>query len=205
VDLRIDDDYVPDMNQRLTVYRKIAAVRTEEELEQQLEELRDRYGPPPPSVLNLATYARIRVLADRLRVESIDREGHAVVFKFRPDAPVDLTRLLNVLKRRPDTQLIPPTVLKLDLKQPMVAPDLGRQRMTASPPAGRADALRRAGRLGQTAESKRGTSWWTKRAQETEVTPGFTKENLTRQAKEDPGAKGGLFDRITNLLIDLTD
>jgi transcription-repair coupling factor (superfamily II helicase) len=206
VDLRIDDEYVPDMNQRLTVYRKVAAVRTETELEQQLEELRDRYGPPPPSVLNLATYARIRVLADRLRVETIDREGHAVVFKFRPDAPVDLTRLLNLLKRRPDTQLIPPTVLKLDLKQPMVAPDLSRQRLSGPPPAGRGDALRRAGtRLGRTAESSRGVSWWTQRANEAEVTPGFTKENLTRQAKEDPGAKGGLFDRIVGLLMDLTD
>jgi transcription-repair coupling factor (superfamily II helicase) len=211
VDLRIDEEYVPDMNQRLTVYRKIAAVRTEDELEQQLEELRDRYGPPPTSVLNLATYARIRVLADRLRVESIDREGHAVVFKFRPDAPVDLTRLLNLLKRRPDTQLIPPTVLKLDLKQPMVAADLGRQKMTAGP-AGRADALRRAseravpaGRLGRTADSARGASWWTQRAKETEVTPGFTKENLTRKEKEDPGAKGGLFDRVLALLVDLTD
>jgi hypothetical protein len=199
-------------------------VRTEAELEQALDDLRDRYGPPPPSVLNLATYARIRVLADRLRVESIDREGHAVVFKFRPDAPVDLTRLLTLLKRRPDTQLIPPTVLKLDLKQPMVAPDLGRQRMTGSVPVpeGRAEALRQAGerkasappgrlapgpggKSGRTTESTRGASWWTQRAKAAEVTPGFTKENLTRQAKEDPGAKGGLFDRVLSLLIDLID
>src|SRR5262249_47468638 len=98
-------------------------------------------------------------------------------------------------------------------KQPMVAPDLGRQRLTgpaASP--GRADALRRAGersgpagRLGRSTDSSRGSSWWTQRGKETEGTPGFTKENLTRQAKEDPGAKGGLFDRIMGLLIDLTD
>jgi hypothetical protein len=169
-----------------------------------MDELRDRYGPPPASVLNLATYARIRVLAERLRIETIDREGHAVVFKFRPDAPVDLTRLLNLLKRRPDTQLIPPNVLKMDLKQPMVAPDLGRARLTA-PPQGRADALRRAGTKSGRLTDPRGTSWWTQRAKEAEVTPGFTKENLTRQAKEDPGAKGGLFDRITGLLVDLTD
>src|SRR6185369_15566988 len=108
------------------------------------------------------------------------------------------------LKRRPDTQLIPPNVLKLDLKQPMVAPDPGRVRLTPAPD-GRADALRRAGaRLGRTTDP-RGTSWWTQRAKEAEVTPGFTKENLTRQAKEDPGAKGGLFDRISGLLVDLTD
>jgi transcription-repair coupling factor (superfamily II helicase) len=219
VDLRIDEGYVPDMTQRLTVYRKIAAVRTESELEQALDELRDRYGPPPPSVLSLATYGRIRVLADRLRVETIDREGHAVVFKFRPDAPVDPTRLMNLLKRRPDTQLIPPTVLKLDLKQPFLAPDFGRQRPER--PEGRVDALRRAAdratppaaaarvsaprgtKIGRTTDTR--ASWWTQRAKTAEVTPGFTKENLTRQAPEDPSAKGGLFDRVVSLLTDLID
>src|SRR5687767_8671839 len=83
VDLRIDSDYIPDMNQRLTVYRRMAAVRTEAELERMVEEVRDRYGPPPESVLNLAEYAAIRVLADRVRVETLDREGDTVVLKFR--------------------------------------------------------------------------------------------------------------------------
>jgi hypothetical protein len=115
-------------------------------------------------------------------------------------------------------QLIPPTVLKLDLKQPMVAPELGRQRMTAQRAAqrmtpqgtaqGRAEP--HGGRLGRTTNPSsgaafRGTSWWTQRAVEAEVAPGFTKENLTRQVKEDPGAKGGLFERIVGLLMDLTD
>ena len=40
-----------------------------------MDEVRDRYGPPPASVLNLAEYAAIRLLADRIGLESIDREG----------------------------------------------------------------------------------------------------------------------------------
>jgi transcription-repair coupling factor (superfamily II helicase) len=75
VDLRIDDSYVPDMNQRLMLYRKVAAARREEEIDRVLEEAIDRYGPLPDSVLNLADYGRIRVMADRLGVEAIDREG----------------------------------------------------------------------------------------------------------------------------------
>ena len=47
VDLRIEEDYIPDMNQRLTVYRRMAAVRTDEELDRLVLEARDRYGPPP--------------------------------------------------------------------------------------------------------------------------------------------------------------
>ena len=63
------------MNQRLMLYRKVAAARRDEEIDRVLEEAADRYGPLPDSVLNLADYGRIRVMADRLGVETIDREG----------------------------------------------------------------------------------------------------------------------------------
>ena len=95
VDLRVDDNYIADMNQRLTVYRRIAAVRSEEELLAIVDETRDRYGPMPPSIFNLAEYARIRLLADGLGVESIDREGQTVVLKFRQDANIDAAALVR--------------------------------------------------------------------------------------------------------------
>ena len=117
VDLRIDDDYIPDMNQRLTVYRRMAAVRTDDELERLVLEVRDRYGPPPESVLNLAEYASIRLLADRIGLESLDREGSVVVLKFRPDAKLDPAWLFRVVQQRGDVTLVPPATLKLDLKK----------------------------------------------------------------------------------------
>ena len=75
IDFRIDDSYVPDMNQRLMIYRRIAAARSEDELTRVMEEVRDRYGPPPVPVLNLADYGRIRVLADELGIESARARG----------------------------------------------------------------------------------------------------------------------------------
>src|SRR5436305_15096671 len=54
VDLKIDAAYVPDMNQRLMLYRKVAAARREEEIDDILEGAHDRYGQLPDSVLNLA-------------------------------------------------------------------------------------------------------------------------------------------------------
>ncbi len=104
------------MNQRLGVYRKIAAARSEDELDREVDEVRDRYGPLPVTRGESGHLRRIRVLADRLRVETIDREGHAVVLKFRQDASVDPVRLVNLLKKRPDVQMLPPAVLRLDLK-----------------------------------------------------------------------------------------
>ena len=120
IDIRIDEDYVPDMAQRLVVYRKVAAARSETEIGEVLDEIADRYGPLRDSVLNLAAYGRIRVMADKLGVESIDRQGSAVVMKFRDGAqkashPPDPTKVLAVLRRRPDVTLAPPSSLRLSL------------------------------------------------------------------------------------------
>jgi transcription-repair coupling factor (superfamily II helicase) len=117
LNLRLDESYVPDMNQRLMVYRRMASARTQEEVSGYLEELRDRYGPPPASVHHLAEYARLRLQADRLGLERVDREGAVVVLKFRQDAKVDPTLLLALMKRRGDLTLLPPAVLRLDLSK----------------------------------------------------------------------------------------
>jgi transcription-repair coupling factor (superfamily II helicase) len=117
LNLRLDDTYVPDMNQRLMVYRRMASARTQEEVSGYLDELRDRYGPTPASVHHLAEYARLRLTADRLGLERIDREGPVVVLKFRQDAKVDPTLLLALMKRRGDLTLLPPAVLRLDLSK----------------------------------------------------------------------------------------
>jgi transcription-repair coupling factor (superfamily II helicase) len=116
IDLRIEETYVPDMNQRLAAYRRMASARTMEEVGGLLEELRDRYGPPPQSVLSLAAFARIRLLADRVGIETLDREGSAAVLKFRPDAKLDPVLLLKLVERRGDLTLLPPAVLRLDLE-----------------------------------------------------------------------------------------
>ena len=122
VDLKIDEAYVPDVNQRLMVYRKVAAARTQSELDETLAEIRDRYGPLPTSVLNLAEYGRIRVRADLLGIDSIDREGRLVVIRFRPNARVDPMRLVKVVSETPGAVLVPPVSLKLDLEAPADGP-----------------------------------------------------------------------------------
>ena len=61
IDLRIDEKYVPDMNQRLMLYRRVAGARTDRELGTVVEEIEDRYGPMPEEVLNLVEYGRMRV------------------------------------------------------------------------------------------------------------------------------------------------
>ena len=87
VDLKIDAAYVPDMNQRLMIYRRVADARTDGELDSILKELRDRFGPSPETVEHLEQYGRIRILADRLGVEAIDREGQTVLIRVPAGCP----------------------------------------------------------------------------------------------------------------------
>jgi transcription-repair coupling factor (superfamily II helicase) len=184
VDLRIEDSYIPDMNQRLTVYRRFAAVRTEAELDRLMDEVRDRYGAPPDSVLNLGEYAAIRVLADQLGVESLDREAQTVVLKFRPEAKLDPQWLMRVIQQRGDARLIPPGTLKLDLK--------AETRKAPAPGKGKKGDPVAAG------------SWWTARARAGEVTGGFTREEIMRPVKEDPRGENGLFAKVSGLLRELS-
>ncbi len=181
IDLRIGDDYVSDMNQRLTIYRRLASVGTIEAVDALLEELRDRYGPPPDSVRNLAQYARIRLMADRIGLESLDREGPIVVLKFRMDAPLDPVRILKLVESRGDLQLLPPAVLKLDMSK---------------------DAGAKAGRDRRAQSRPETTSWWTARAT-AEVTPGFTRDAILAETPPDPAAAGGLFERVGQVLSQL--
>ena len=162
VDLRIDESYVPDMNQRLMLYRKVAAARREEEIDRVLEEAVDRYGPLPDSVLNLADYGRIRVMADRLGIESIDREGRAVVLKFRPQAKVDPVRLVSLVRQRPELTLVPPAALRLTLEQAGGSrPTRATDRAARQGPSRRPRSSRRSGARAQAAPS-----WWTARARD---------------------------------------
>ncbi len=190
VDLKIDERYIPDVNQRLVIYRRVAASRTEDELDASLAEVRDRYGPPPPSLLNLVEYGRIRIAADRLGVETLDREGRFVVLRFRPQARVDPVRLVKVVGEWPGAVLVPPASLKLDLEAPVQPP-----RGDGRPPRGRPGA-----RTGPAGKGSQAPSWWTARATAGEVAAGFTKEELLRRPEADPRAEGGMFARIGGLL-----
>ncbi|MEZ5416373.1 MAG: transcription-repair coupling factor [Vicinamibacterales bacterium] len=166
VDFRLPDAYVPDMNQRLSIYRRMASARTEDDIRALLDEVGDRYGAPPPAVLNLADYGRVRVLADRLGLETLDREGSLVVYKFREKARVDLPRLVNLVRQRPELQLVPPGALKLDLRN---------------------DAARTGTRTSR--------AWWMARATAGEVMAGFSKaEILARRRRTQIDA--GLLERV---------
>ena len=115
VDLRIDESYVAETDQRLAVYRKVATASDETALAAALDEVADRYGPLHPSLARLAEYGRVRVRASRLGVEAIDREASRLVIRFSEDAPLDPGRLVEFVSSRRGISLTPAGVVRLDL------------------------------------------------------------------------------------------
>src|SRR6516225_2286829 len=73
LNIRIPADYIPEENQRLRMYKRVAGVESESKLHDVRGELIDRYGEPQQAVKNLLDYASLKLLAVRVGVTSIER------------------------------------------------------------------------------------------------------------------------------------
>jgi transcription-repair coupling factor (superfamily II helicase) len=205
IDLKIDESYIPDMNQRLSIYRRMASARDRETLDRVVAEVRDRYGAPPASVMNLAEYGRLRVIADRLGIESIDREGGTLAVKFRSDSRLEPAQIMRLVQARADLKLVPPGILKLEPPPAAPARPAAPPARPSQVPAPVASKVR-PGHVARVPKPVEDTSasWWTSRATAGAVTPGFSRDEILKPAPVDPRAPGGIFDRLGGLLDDLS-
>ena len=79
----IPRSYVPDMRLKIDLYRRMGRISSLEELKDLRNELRDRFGTPPPLVEHLLWLCELRISAHRWRIESIHMEPPFVVFRYR--------------------------------------------------------------------------------------------------------------------------
>jgi len=114
VDIQIPEDYLPQINLRLNLYKRVSSVESMEEVRSIQDEIADRFGPLPLGVRNLLDYGQIKFLAQKLKIKAIDRVGHKIVFKFLPSTDVQLTRMTKLLNRYRGT-LTPQGVLNLEV------------------------------------------------------------------------------------------
>jgi transcription-repair coupling factor (superfamily II helicase) len=114
VDIRIPEDYIPQINLRLNLYKRISSVEDLGEIEKIKEEIEDRYGPLPSSVANLLRYGTVKHLAQKMKIEAIDRIGKKIIFKFFPSSSTDITRLTKLMERYSGT-ITPQGVMSLSL------------------------------------------------------------------------------------------
>ena len=116
LNIRIPADYVPEENQRLQMYKRVARVETESQLGDVTAEMTDRYGPPPPAVRNLLDYATLKLLCMKVGVNAIERKRDVVTLKFQQNAQVDPEQLASFVSAQRGAQFTPDGQLKFQLK-----------------------------------------------------------------------------------------
>jgi transcription-repair coupling factor (superfamily II helicase) len=80
----IPSDYIPDQNLRLRLYRRIADLRDESEIDALASEFADRFGPLPEMVENLLYQMRIKLYAEEIGLSSISMENGQIVLRYPP-------------------------------------------------------------------------------------------------------------------------
>jgi transcription-repair coupling factor (superfamily II helicase) len=129
VDAHVPHDYAPGERLRLQAYRSIAAVNSEEDIEQVRAELTDRYGKLPEPVENLLMVAALRLYARRCGVADITLQGNFVRFgpvELRESQTLRLNRIYprSQVKAATSMLLVPrPTTARIGGK-PVVGREL---------------------------------------------------------------------------------
>lgn len=86
LEILIPSDYVDNITERLSLYKELDALTTNEELDKFSEELRDRFGPLPEPTEELVETMRMRLLAQKLGIEKIILKNNTLILQFTSKA-----------------------------------------------------------------------------------------------------------------------
>ncbi|MEF1173705.1 transcription-repair coupling factor, partial [Vibrio sinaloensis] len=97
----LPDDYIPDINTRLSMYKQIASVESKQELDDLKVELIDRFGLLPDAAKNLLSVADLKLIAADLKVKKIEAHDKGGYIEFYPDADINPMYLVKLLQSQP--------------------------------------------------------------------------------------------------------
>lgn len=112
----LPDDYIPDVNTRLSFYKRIASALTASELDELKIELIDRFGSLPDAARNLLQTAAMRQQAKKLGIKRIEGNEKGGFIEFSENNDVDPIYLIDLLQRQPQCyRLDGPSKLKFSI------------------------------------------------------------------------------------------
>jgi transcription-repair coupling factor (superfamily II helicase) len=110
---RLPESYVPDVSQRLVLYKRLSSARDENEVALIRDELLDRFGRMPAEAENLLEVIRLKILARRLGILRIETQRGELVLQVATQSRIDPDRLVQLLTQAragirvtPDQRLI---------------------------------------------------------------------------------------------------
>ncbi len=97
ISARLPEDYVPDVNQRLVLYKRLASAPDVADLERIRDELLDRFGPLPEEARHLVSVIRLKIGARRLGIAAIEIQRGELVLRAARHTAIDPQRLVNLM------------------------------------------------------------------------------------------------------------
>ncbi|MEM6544276.1 MAG: transcription-repair coupling factor [Pseudomonadota bacterium] len=126
----IPEDYLPDPNTRLILYKRIAACSSDDELRELQVEMIDRFGLLPEPCKNLFTATSIRLLVQSAGVTQLELGQKGGHIDFAEDAPIDPMQLVTLIQEQPSAyRMAGPTRLRITQEMPVLA---SRDQLTRS-------------------------------------------------------------------------
>ncbi|MDW6092648.1 transcription-repair coupling factor [Vibrio rhizosphaerae] len=97
----LPDDYIPDINTRLSMYKQIASVAHPDELNELRVELIDRFGKLPDAALNLLEISKLKLEAAALKIKKIEAHSKGGYIEFDLNASINPAYLVQLLQSQP--------------------------------------------------------------------------------------------------------
>ena len=112
----LPDDYIPDVNMRLSMYKRIASCDSQEEIDELKIELIDRFGLLPQAAQNLVQISRFRLLAKPLGLKRIEIGDRGGFIDFSQETRINPMFIVNLIQTQPRLyRMDGPTRLRFNL------------------------------------------------------------------------------------------
>ena len=99
IDAYIPPSYIPNEFQKLDIYKRVAGIGSQEEAEEMMEELLDRFGDPPRSVCNLLKIAMLKAKAHQVYIKEVTQKGRALRLMMYEHAEIETFKIPELVKR----------------------------------------------------------------------------------------------------------
>ena len=97
----IPDSYISDSSQKIEMYQDIALCKNEEDIQNVIDEMIDRFGTMPKEIENLIEIARIKILCKKLKISKIQGKRNFALFMFEPgEINIDINELVKKYRNK---------------------------------------------------------------------------------------------------------
>ncbi|WP_438396567.1 transcription-repair coupling factor [Caballeronia sp. DA-9] len=114
-------DYCGDVQERLSLYKRMANCESSDAIDSILEELVDRFGKLPPQANALIETHKLRLAAKPLGILKIDAAEHVIALQFIPNPPIDAMKIIEMVQKHKHIKLAGQDKLRIEVRSPDLA------------------------------------------------------------------------------------